>query len=82
MGAQTGARPRLALRWSRVVGLCGKLRRRRAYAKAREQQNNLRLLHEITSLLYNSDDAPTALTDFLTAVRGAFRAASADIPPA
>ena len=46
----------------------------RAYAKAREQQNNLRLLHEITSLLYNSDDAPTALTDFLTAVRGAFRA--------
>ena len=47
----------------------------RAYAKAREQQNNLRLLHEVTSLLYASDDAPTALTDFLTAVRGAFRAA-------
>ena len=46
----------------------------RAYAKAREQQNNLRLLHEVTSLLYTSDDAPTALTDFLTAVRGAFRA--------
>jgi diguanylate cyclase (GGDEF)-like protein len=51
----------------------------RAYAKAREQQNNLRLLHEITSLLYNSDDAPTALTDFLTAVRGAFRATSAEL---
>jgi diguanylate cyclase (GGDEF)-like protein len=51
----------------------------RAYAKAREQQNNLRLLHEITSLLYNSDDAPTALTDFLTAVRGAFKAASAEL---
>ena len=51
----------------------------RAYAKAREQQNNLRLLHEITSLLYNGDDAPTALTDFLTAVRGAFRAASAEL---
>jgi diguanylate cyclase (GGDEF)-like protein len=51
----------------------------RAYAKAREQQNNLRLLHEITSLLYNSDDAPTALTDFLTAVRGAFRASSAEL---
>jgi diguanylate cyclase (GGDEF)-like protein len=49
----------------------------RAYTKAREQQNNLRLLHEITSLLYNSDDAPTALTDFLTAVRGAFKANSA-----
>jgi diguanylate cyclase (GGDEF)-like protein len=51
----------------------------RAYAKAREQQNNLRLLHDITSLLYNSDDAPSALTDFLTAVRGAFRAASAEL---
>ena len=51
----------------------------RAYAKAREQQNNLRLLHEITSLLYNSDDAPTALTDFLTAVRGAFRRGSAEL---
>jgi diguanylate cyclase (GGDEF)-like protein len=51
----------------------------RAYAKAREQQNNLRLLHEITSLLYNSDDAPTALTDFLTAVRGAFRAEVAEL---
>ncbi|WP_176523090.1 putative bifunctional diguanylate cyclase/phosphodiesterase [Blastococcus aggregatus] len=46
----------------------------RAYTKAREQQNNLRLLHEITSLLYNSDDASTALTNFLTSVRGAFRA--------
>jgi diguanylate cyclase (GGDEF)-like protein len=51
----------------------------RAYTKAREQQNNLRLLHEITSLLYNSDDAPTALTDFLTAVRGAFRAETAEL---
>ena len=37
----------------------------RAYTRAREQQNNLRLLHEITSLLYNSEDAQTALTDFL-----------------
>jgi diguanylate cyclase (GGDEF)-like protein len=51
----------------------------RAYAKAREQQNNLRLLHEITSLHYNRDDAPTALTDFLTAVRGAFRAEMAEL---
>jgi diguanylate cyclase (GGDEF)-like protein len=51
----------------------------RAYEKAREQQNNLRLLHEVTSLLYNSDDAPTALTDFLTAVRGAFRAGNAEL---
>jgi diguanylate cyclase (GGDEF)-like protein len=51
----------------------------RAYTRAREQQNNLRLLHEITSLLYDSDDAPTALTDFLTAVRGAFRAQVAEL---
>ena len=51
----------------------------RAYTRAREQQSNLRLLHEITSLLYNSDDAPTALTDFLTAVRGAFRAEMAEL---
>ncbi len=51
----------------------------RAYEKAREQQNNLRLLHEVTSLLYDSDDAPTALTDFLTAVRGAFRAGNAEL---
>jgi diguanylate cyclase (GGDEF)-like protein len=50
-----------------------------AYAKAREQQNNLRLLHEVTSLLYNSNDAPTALTDFLTAVHGAFKAESAEL---
>jgi diguanylate cyclase (GGDEF)-like protein len=51
----------------------------RAYAKAREQQDNLRLLHEITSLLHNSGDAPTALTDFLTAVRGAFKAEVAEL---
>jgi diguanylate cyclase (GGDEF)-like protein len=51
----------------------------RAYTHAREQQDNLRLLHEITSLLYTSDDAPTALTDFLTAVRGAFRCSAAEL---
>ncbi|MCU1667370.1 MAG: sensor diguanylate cyclase [Blastococcus sp.] len=51
----------------------------RASTKAREQQNNLRLLHEVTSLLYESRDAPTALTDFLTAVRGAFRAGAAEL---
>ena len=51
----------------------------RAYTRAREQQHNLRLLHEITSLLYNNADAPTALTDFLTAVRGAFRAQAAEL---
>jgi diguanylate cyclase (GGDEF)-like protein len=51
----------------------------RAYTRAREQQNNLRLLHEITSLLYNSDDATQALTNFLTSVRGAFRAGVAEL---
>jgi diguanylate cyclase (GGDEF)-like protein len=51
----------------------------RAYTRAREQQNNLRVLHEVTSLLYDSADAPTALTDFLTAVRGAFRARGAEL---
>jgi diguanylate cyclase (GGDEF)-like protein len=51
----------------------------RAYTRAREQQNNLRVLHEVTSLLYDSDDAPTALIDFLTAVRGAFRAHGAEL---
>jgi diguanylate cyclase (GGDEF)-like protein len=51
----------------------------RAYTRAREQQDNLRLLHEITSLLYNSDDATTALTNFLTSVRSAFRAGMAEL---
>jgi diguanylate cyclase (GGDEF)-like protein len=51
----------------------------RAYTRAREQQSNLRLLHEITSLLYNSDDATQALTNFLTSVRGAFRAGVAEL---
>ncbi|HEV7212210.1 MAG TPA: sensor domain-containing diguanylate cyclase [Blastococcus sp.] len=51
----------------------------RAHAKAREQQHNLRLLHEVTSLLYEGEDAPTALTDFLTAVRGGFRAQVAEL---
>ena len=51
----------------------------RAFTKAREQQNNLLLLHEVTSLLYNSGDAPTALSDFLGAVRTAFRAQTAEL---
>jgi diguanylate cyclase (GGDEF)-like protein len=51
----------------------------RAYTRAREQQNNLRLLHEITSLLYNSDNATAALSGFLTSVRGAFRAGVAEL---
>jgi diguanylate cyclase (GGDEF)-like protein len=51
----------------------------RAYTKAQEQQNNLRLLHEITSLLYNSDNATAALSNFLASVRGAFRAGTAEL---
>jgi diguanylate cyclase (GGDEF)-like protein len=51
----------------------------RAYTHAREQQNNLRLLHEITSLLYESDNATAALTSFLTSVRGAFKAEVAEL---
>jgi diguanylate cyclase (GGDEF)-like protein len=51
----------------------------RAYARAQEQKNNLRLLHEITSLLYNSDNATAALSNFLTSVRGAFKAEVAEL---
>jgi diguanylate cyclase (GGDEF)-like protein len=51
----------------------------RAYTRAREQQNNLRLLHEITSLLYNSDNATAGLSNFLTSVRGAFKAEVAEL---
>jgi diguanylate cyclase (GGDEF)-like protein len=51
----------------------------RAYTRAREQQNNLRLLHETTSLLYNSDNATAALSNFLTSVRGTFRAGVAEL---
>jgi diguanylate cyclase (GGDEF)-like protein len=51
----------------------------RAYTHAREQQNNLRLLHEITSLLYNSDNASAALANFLTSVREAFKAEVAEL---
>ncbi|MCW2676179.1 MAG: Diguanylate cyclase protein [Modestobacter sp.] len=51
----------------------------RAYTRAREQQKNLRLLHEITSLLYNSDNATAALSNFLTSVRGAFKAEVAEL---
>jgi diguanylate cyclase (GGDEF)-like protein len=51
----------------------------RAYTRAREQQNNLRLLHQITSLLYNSENATAALSNFLTSVRGAFKAEVAEL---
>ena len=50
----------------------------RAYTHAREQQENLRLLHEVTSLLHNGD-TQEALGDFLSSVRSAFRAELAEL---
>jgi diguanylate cyclase (GGDEF)-like protein len=51
----------------------------RAYTGAREQQENLRLLHEVTSLLHNNGDSQAALGDFLDSVRSAFRAEMAEL---
>ena len=51
----------------------------RAYTGAREQQENLRLLHEVTSLLHSSGDSQEALGDFLDSVRSAFRAGMAEL---
>src|SRR3954471_13692303 len=51
----------------------------RAYTHAREQQENLRLLHEVTSLLHSKDDSQEALGDFLDSVRSAFRAEMAEL---
>jgi diguanylate cyclase (GGDEF)-like protein len=51
----------------------------RAYTHAREQQENLRLLHEVTSLLHGSGDTQEALGDFLASVRTAFRAGLAEL---
>jgi diguanylate cyclase (GGDEF)-like protein len=50
----------------------------RAYTGAREQQENLRLLHEVTSLLH-AGDTQEALGDFLESVRSAFRAEMAEL---
>ncbi|RBY94594.1 hypothetical protein DQ244_04695 [Blastococcus sp. TBT05-19] len=50
----------------------------RAYTGAREQQDNLRLLHEVTSLLH-AGDTQAALGDFLDSVRSAFRAEMAEL---
>jgi diguanylate cyclase (GGDEF)-like protein len=50
----------------------------RAYMKARDQQENMRLLHEVTSLLH-SGDSHEALGDFLTSIRSAFRANLAEL---
>src|SRR3954465_13327250 len=51
----------------------------RVYTGAREQQENLRLLHEVTSLLHSSGDTQEALGDFLDSVRSAFRAEMAEL---
>jgi diguanylate cyclase (GGDEF)-like protein len=50
----------------------------RAYTNAREQQENLKLLHEVTSLLHG-DDVDAALGDFLISTRTAFRAELAEL---
>jgi diguanylate cyclase (GGDEF)-like protein len=51
----------------------------RAYAHAHRQQDNLQLLHEVTSLLYDGTDASEGLANFLGAVRIAFRAGIAEL---
>jgi diguanylate cyclase (GGDEF)-like protein len=51
----------------------------RAYTKARDQQENMRLLHEVTSLLHSNGDSHEALSDFLTSIRSAFRANLAEL---
>jgi diguanylate cyclase (GGDEF)-like protein len=50
----------------------------RSYSRAREQQENLRLLHEVTSLLH-AGDTQEALGDFLDSIRTAFRAEMAEL---
>ncbi|MCW2577000.1 MAG: Diguanylate cyclase protein [Modestobacter sp.] len=51
----------------------------RAYTHARQQEENLRVLHEVTSRLHDSDDAREGLSNFVTAVREAFRASVAEL---
>ncbi|MCU1667905.1 MAG: diguanylate cyclase/phosphodiesterase [Blastococcus sp.] len=51
----------------------------RAYTHARRQEDNLRLLHEVTSLLYDGDNAHDGLASFVAAVRTAFRAGCAEL---
>src|SRR5919112_6494402 len=50
----------------------------RGYTHAREQQENLKLLHEVTSLLHGGD-VESALGDFLTSARTAFHAELAEL---
>jgi diguanylate cyclase (GGDEF)-like protein len=51
----------------------------RAYSHARRQEDNLRLLHEVTSLLYDGDNAHDGLASFVAAVRTAFRSGCAEL---
>ena len=51
----------------------------RAYTKSRDQQENMRLLHDVTSLLHSGGDSHEALGDFLTSIRSAFRAGTAEL---
>ena len=51
----------------------------RAYTRSRDQQENMRLLHEVTSLLHAGGDSHEALGDFLTSIRSAFRAGTAEL---
>jgi diguanylate cyclase (GGDEF)-like protein len=51
----------------------------RAYTKSRDAQENMRLLHDVTSLLHSSGDSHEALGDFLTSIRSAFRAETAEL---
>src|SRR5947209_1791026 len=51
----------------------------RAYTRSRDQQENMRLLHEVTSLLHSSADSHEALGDFLSSTRSAFRAGTAEL---
>jgi diguanylate cyclase (GGDEF)-like protein len=51
----------------------------RAYTKSRDAQENMRLLHDVTSLLHSGGDSHEALGDFLTSIRSAFRAGTAEL---
>ena len=51
----------------------------RASTHARRQEDNLRLLHEVTSLLHGGDDLRDGLGNFVSAVRDAFRAGVAEL---
>jgi len=51
----------------------------RAYTRSRDQQENMRLLHDVTSLLHSGGDSHEALGDFLTSIRSAFRAGTAEL---